>query len=442
MKSKPFFLIFILFLFIIISESIVVAKETSVLVIEINDTINQASVELFKSGLQEAERKNNDLIILTLSTPGGGVAETFVIADLIQNSSIPIIGYVYPKGTYAWSAGTFILMSSHLAAMADNTIIGSCQPVTIGLEGSTPINDSKTINALVSWLQERAAMHGRNITLAKEFITKNRNVNATTALSLGVIEVTAPTIQMLVNNIDGIIIKTSDGNQTLQINNVTIHQFSPPFQIGFLKIISNPILTSLLFMLGIFALIIGISSPGYGSEVFGVIAILLSLFGSGFSVSELSLIFIGIGAILLFIEFFVTPGFGIIGVGGVICFIVGSIFLIPTYTNREWVIAMEWIDTLMVIIIAAGVLISFFFIFLLYKILEVRKKKKAIGVFVGETAITIDPLIPNQTGYVRFRGELWKAQSKYPIEKDIKVKIVEKDGTTLLVEVLNDMAKH
>ena len=79
-------------------------------------------------------------------------------------------------------------------------------------------------------------------------------------------------------------------------------------------------------MLGVFALIFGISSPGYGAEVFGVIAILLSLIGSGFSISELSLIFLGIGAVLLFIEFFVTPGFGVIGVGGVICFIVGSIF--------------------------------------------------------------------------------------------------------------------
>ena len=99
------------------------------------------------------------------------------------------------------------------------------------------------------------------------------------------------------NKIDGRVVKTSEGNQTLETENATIQRFSPPFQIGLLKLISNPLLTSLLFMLGVFALLIGISSPGYGSEVFGVIAILLSLFGSGFSVSELSLIFIGIGAV-------------------------------------------------------------------------------------------------------------------------------------------------
>ena len=195
-------------------------------------------------------------------------------------------------------------------------------------------------------------------------------------------------------------------------------------------------------MLGIFALIFGISSPGYGAEVFGVIAILLSLFGSGFAFSELSLIFIGIGALLLFIELFVTPGFGVIGIGGVICFILGSIFLIPTYSSREWVIAVEWIDTLMIIIIAAGILISIFFIFLLYKVLEIRTKKKAIGEFIGETAITIDPLQPDTIGYVRFKGELWKAKSSITIEKDKKVRIKEKDGATLFVEPLDKKAKH
>lgn len=441
MNTKPFFLIFFLFFFISFSEP-VIAADSSALVIEMNDTIDQASVELLKSGLAEAERQADDLIVLTLSTPGGGVTQTFEIADIIQNSSIPIVGFVYPKGAYAWSAGTFILMSTHLAAMADNTIIGSCQPVTIGIEGSTPINDSKTINALVSWMQERASMYGRNITLAKEFITKNRNVNATTALSLGAIEVTASSIEELLEEIDGMMVMTGEGEEIINSENASIIHFDVPFQIGLLKMISNPILTSLLFMLGIFALIFGISSPGYGAEVFGVIAILLSLFGSGFAVSELSLIFLGIGALLLFIELFVTPGFGFIGVGGVICFILGSIFLIPTYSNREWVIAVEWIDTLMIIIIAAGVLISLFFIFLLYKVLEIRTKKKAIGEFIGETAITIDPLRSDTVGYVRFKGELWKARSNQDIEKDKKVRIKEKDGATLTVEPLDKAAKH
>jgi len=430
-SSLFFFILFFLFL-----SNIVVAANPSVLIVEMKDTIDQSSVELLSSAIKDAENQGDEVIILTLNTPGGGVAETFVIADIIQNSSIPIIGFVSPKGAYAWSAGTFILMSTHLAAMTDHSIIGSCQPVEIGITGSKPINDSKTINALVSWLQERASMYGRNKTLAKEFITLNRNVNASIALSLGVIEFTASSVNDLLEQIDGYVIVTVDGNKTLATANVSIVQFSPPFQIVLLRIISNPILTSLLFMLGVFALIFGISSPGFGAEVFGVIAILLSLIGSGFSISELSLIFLGIGAVLLFIEFFVTPGFGVIGAGGVICFIVGSIFLIPTYSSREWMISMDYIQTGIVAIIVAGVLISVFFVFLLYKVLEVRNKKRAMGVFIGETAVTIDFLQPQKTGYVRFKGELWKAESNEFIEKDIKVKILKKDGSLLTVEAL------
>jgi hypothetical protein len=96
------------------------------------------------------------------------------------------------------------------------------------------------------------------------------------------------------------------------------------------------------FMLGIFALLVGISTPGYGAEVFGVIAILLSLIGSGFSISTLSIIFIIIGCLLLVVEIFVIPGFGAVGVGGIICLIIGSIFLLPNYPTRKWLISGEY----------------------------------------------------------------------------------------------------
>jgi membrane-bound serine protease (ClpP class) len=441
MKLTRIKLFIFFFLFLLLCNSIA-ASQSTVLVVEMNDTIDRATVEILSEAIQEAERQSHDVIILTLYTPGGGLQETFEIADIIENSSLPIVGYVYPKGAYAWSAGTFILMSAHIAAMADNTIIGSCQPVEISIEGTRPINDSKTINALVSWLQERAAIHKRNTTLVKEFITQNRNINASIALQEGVIEYSANSINELLDRIDGANITTSEGSITLHTANATVQYFSPSFQVEFIKFISNPILTSLLFMIGIFALIFGLSSPGFGAEVFGVIAILISLIGSGFSISELSLIFLAIGGILLFIELFVTPGFGVIGVGGMICFIVGSIFLIPTYSSREWVIAMSWIDNLILIIIITGILVSIFFVFLLYKILEIRKKKKAVGEFKGEIAKTIDALTPNEAGYIRFKGELWQAQSEKAIEKNKKVKIIKKDGSLLIVKPSDGNTKH
>jgi membrane-bound serine protease (ClpP class) len=434
---SPFFF---LFFFILATASLSVqAQEAPVILVEITGTIDQSTVEYLKGSFQNAEQLNAQAVLLLLNTPGGGLQETQDIAYLIQESEIPVIGYVYPTGSTAWSAGTFILLSTHLAAMANHTIIGSCQPVVITLEGTQTVNDSKTINALVEWIQERARMYGRNESLAEEFIRINRNVNATSAQKYGVIEVVAPTIDALLRQIDGWNVTTAAGNVVLRTAEAEQIFSTPSLSVQLLKLFSNPILTSLLFMLGIFSLLFGISAPGYGAEVFGVIAILLALIGSGFGISTLSIIFIIIGCLLLIIELFATPGFGVIGIGGVICLVVGSIFLVPSYAppTSEWMISMDWIQDAIVILLAMAILIALFFVFLVYKIIEIRGKKKAVGVFIGEQAITIDRITPDTSGYVRFKGEYWQAKADTIIEPGTKVLIVAKEESTLMVKPKN-----
>ena len=115
MKLKYFLLFFIFFL--IFSSFSSIAESSNVLLVEVTDTIDQYTVEIFKESIKEAESKNSDAIILLIDTPGGGLSQTFEIADIINESEIPFIGYVYPSGSFAWSAGTFILMSTHIAAM-------------------------------------------------------------------------------------------------------------------------------------------------------------------------------------------------------------------------------------------------------------------------------------------------------------------------------------
>jgi len=431
-------LIFFVFLFIFSSLSFsVYAQNSNVLLVEIKDTIDQSTVEILKESMQKAEIEGSEAIILLLDTPGGGIAETFEIADLIKSSVIPFIGYVYPKGAKAASAGTFILLSTHVAAMADNTIIGSAQPVEIGLEGRKLVTDNKTINFLVAWIKERAAMYGRNETAAAKFITENLNLNDVQAEQMGVIEFVSSSVDQLLNDIDGTIVTTSAGNVTLHTKDAEQLKYSPSFKIQILKLISNPVITSLLLMLGIFALIFGISSPGYGAEVFGVIAILLSLIGSGFGIPTLSIIFIIIGCLLLIIEIFATPGFGVIGIGGIICLIIGSIFLIPSYSTREWLISMDYMNEIMIILLVVVALFAIFFAFILYKVLKIRKKKTAVGTFIGEKAKTIDRITPDKPGYVRFKGEYWQARSDTTIEPNTKVVIVDKDETTLIVKPKN-----
>jgi len=285
MKVK-YLLILIFFSLIFLSFS-TLAKSSNVLVVEINDTIDQSTVEILKESMQQARNEKSEAILLLLDTPGGDLQATFEIADMINESNIPVVGYVYPIGSYAWSAGTFILMSTHIAAMADFTVIGSCQPVEITVGGTKYITESKIINALVSWIQTRAEMYGRNKTIAGKFITENLDLNATLAKEYGVVEYVSPSIDQLLQDINGTSVQTSEGTVILDTMGANQIVYSPSLGIQFMKFFSNPILTSILFILGIFALIFGISSPGYGAEVFGVIAILLSLIGSGFAISLL-----------------------------------------------------------------------------------------------------------------------------------------------------------
>jgi len=265
MRHSNIPLLFFFFLLLLFSVS-TTAQTSKVLLVDITDTIDQSTVEVMTDSLKQAEADNAQAVILLLNTPGGGLDQTFEIAALIKESDIPIIGYVSPSGATAWSAGTFILLSTPLAAMADHTIIGSCQPIETTLEGTRFINDSKIINALVEWLQERAVMYGRNETLAKLFITENRNVNATVAKTSNVIEITAPSVDQLLNDIDGRNITTANGIVTLHTKDAEQIRYAPSIQIQLLKLISNPILTSLLLMLGIFALLVDRKSTRLNSS--------------------------------------------------------------------------------------------------------------------------------------------------------------------------------
>jgi membrane-bound serine protease (ClpP class) len=435
--NKIYSTLIFFFFFLLLFSTITHAQANTILLVDITDTIDQSTVEIITESFKQAEADNAQAIILLIDTPGGGLDQTFEIAALIKESTIPVIGYVSPSGATAWSAGTFILLSTPLAAMADHTIIGSCQPIETTLEGTQFINDSKIINALVEWLQERASMYGRNETLAKLFITENRNVNATIAKSSNIIEVTATNVDELLTQIDGRNITTASGTVTLHTKDAMQIAYSPSIQIQLLKFISNPILTSLLLMLGIFALLVGISTPGYGAEVFGVVAILLSLIGSGFTISTISIIFIIIGCVLLAIEIFVIPGFGAVGIGGIICLVLGSIFLIPNYPTRKWLISGEYMADALTIMLIVIVLFAVFFAFLLYKIIQIRKKKPSMGKIIGEQAVTIEQISPAKPGFVRFKGEYWQAKADTVIEVNTKVEIVDKDETTLIVKPLD-----
>ena len=426
-------LLFFLTLTTILLSSVAGAQENrNVLVVEISGAITPVTDDIVADAIAIAEDEGYEALIITLNTPGGGLDETLRITEMIPQTNIPVIGYVYPEGTQAWSAGTLILISTDVAAMAPFTVIGSAQPVSLTPSGSEPVTDSKIVNALVERATENARMHGRNETAAREFITENLNLNSEVALEYGVIEYVAPSIEDLLEQVDGLEIK----NRTLETAGAEIVYYEAPLRLAFMNIISNPIISSLLLLLGVYAVILGISNPGFGAEVFGVVAIVLGLIGTGFDVNIGAIFLILVGIALLALEL-QSPGVGVFGIAGMICIVAGSVLLAPTDFPRNYSPA-EFQRTIIASIVTPTIIVGLFLLFAMYKVLEVRKRKPQFGEIIGDTAIVHKPISPDQTGYVIHRGEYWKARSAEPLEKGEKVVILEKDDVVLVVEKLRE----
>lgn len=403
-----------------------------VLVLEISDSITPVTDDIVADAISFAENNDYEALVITLNTPGGNLDETINIIEQISATDVPVIGYVYPEGTKAWSAGTLILISTDVAAMAPYTIIGSAQPVTVTASGSEPIEEEKIINALVKRATENAKKFGRNETAAEEFITKNLNLDAQAALDYNVIEYVSPSVGDLMNQIDGREVK----GVILDTGNADIVYYQPSLKLTFMAIISNPIVSSLLLLLGVYAVILGISHPGFGAEIFGIVAISLGVIGSGFDVNIGALFLIIVGVILLVLEF-QAPGFGVFGIAGIICVIAGSVLLAPTDFPGNYTPAQVQ-RTIILSVAAPTILMGFLLIFVIYKVLEIRRKKPLFGELIGDTGRAIEPIGNGREGYILHRGQHWKARSSDIIEKNEKVKILEKDGVVLVVEKLKD----
>ncbi len=403
----------------------------NVLIVKIDGIINIATEELISEAVNFAATSNSEAIVILIDTPGGMMDSTFKIVNIIENSKIPIIGYVYPIGGKAWSAGTIILMSCHIAAMSPISIIGSCQPVSFNpLGGSTPVNDTKIINALTTYLTERARMRGRNETAARFFVEKNLNLGAEDALENGVIEFVASNIDDLLKMVDGVQVRTINGDVILDTENVQIINFTPGLRVNILKIICEPTIAYLFLLLGLYAIIFGFATPGYGGEAVGAILIILGLIGLGLlSVNILSLILIGLGAIFLVAEL-VTPGFGIIGSGGIFCIIIGTLLLI----SEPILVTGEWLTTFYTVGVSIAAVLGGFMLFTAYKVLKARRAKPIIGAIIGDIAIAIDDIDSGGYGFIRYHGEYWKAKANQNIRKGQKVLIKGKDGPMLIVE--------
>lgn len=405
------------------------AQEPVVFQLDLDGQITRATLEHFTEVVEAAEEANADAILLRLDTPGGGLAETEEIVKAMLRTDLPFIGYVHPVGASSLSAGTMILMATDVAAMAPGTTIGSLQPVIVGPGGFEPVEDDKIINALVEQVKESLVLHGRNESLADAFIRENVNLNASDALAVDAIEFVAEDRAALLAAVDGF--TTHFKGIQLELAGADVLLQEPSFRLRAILIITDPVIASILLLLGIYGIIFGISTPGQGAEVFGTIAIALGLVGLGFAINLVALFLIVLGVALLIVEI-ATPSFGVIGTGGIIALVLGTIFLAPISPPTVLITPEQQLLILLILLVpTAGV--GAFLLFALYKVLEARRQTPFHDRMIGSRVEVVEPVGPDRKGFVRFEGELWRAVADEDIPEEERVYIVARDGPQVTV---------
>ena len=402
-------------------------------VLRIEGTITEGTAIYVVEGLQEAEEMGAEAVLVELGTPGGLVASTLKITEAIINSEVPVITYVAPKGAIAASAGSFILISGNIAAMAPGTTTGAAMPIEIGMEGKKAA-DEKTIKFFAGQMESIADLRGKNATQARRFVTDNDVLNEDTALERGIIDLIAENENELLNTVDGMTVKIGTENRTLATKNAPLYIKEKTIRSSLLELLSNPQIAVILLMVGIYGIIFGFMSPGtYVPEMIGAICLILALYGMGlFEVNVFGVLLI-LAAVILFIAEALTPTFGILTTGGAVCLIIGALILPkgPLLVDPQW-----FIDFLVIIIGIAGASAAFFF-FAMGAVLKTRKRRAEVGaeVLIGKVT-KAETEINDDMGTIKLRGEIWNARTLAgeQITKGEEVEIIDRDGLTLIVK--------
>ncbi len=397
-----------------------------VLLVEVTGHISMSTAEWLEDVLL-SRSSGYSAVLITIDTFGGLADATFRIMDAITSSPVPVIVYVYPSGGQALSAGTYILMSADLAAMAPYTIIGSAQPVV----GGVPTEEPKVVNFLVEKMRTMARLRGRNETQAARFVTHNDNLGPELALKHGVIEVMAENVEDLLEKADGRTVKRLGGEVVLRLRGAVIEKASPDLRITVLNALSDPLLSTLLLSLGFLILIVGLSNPGLGAELTGAVLILLGLVGQGFNVNWIGLGLIVLGSVLVLYEFY-TGGTLVALPFGIAMVVLGSILIVRAPPGST-LIASSWLDEAMLGIAAAGVFAGFVAGFIIYKALRTTKRRP-VPMVPGTTGRAVEDIPKGSEGYAVIAGEYRRVIAVKDVKQGQRLKVVGTQDNLFLVE--------
>ena len=423
MKRLPFLAVFA---FLILSVGV---PAQTVISIRIDGSINPAVSDFVHRAIDKAQTSHAVCLVIHLNTPGGLLKSTRVIVSDLLESEIPVVVYVSPGGAHAGSAGVFITMAAHIAAMAPGTNIGAAHPVS--LEGKPDsIMNEKSTNDAAAFIRTIAEKRHRNLRWAEEAVRKSLSITETEALAKNVIDLVAKNDEELLQKIDGTEVTTVKGSSTLRISSPTVETFEMGWSEKILDILSDPNIAYIFFMLGVYGLLFELYNPG--SILPGVIGV-ISLILAFYSMHTLPVNYAGLGLIIfsliLFIAEIKVVSHGILAIGGAVSLLLGSMMLIRSDST------LEFVELSKTLIITSVVLTTAFFLFVLGMGLKAQRRKPTTGAegIVGEVGIAITDLEPH--GQVQVHGETWNAKSvSGTIFKGKTIRVKHLENLTLHVQ--------
>lgn len=428
--------------------------EGEVIRMEIDGAIGVATAEYIIEGIETAGERNANLVIIRMDTPGGLVEPMRDIVQKILGSSVPVATYVAPDGARADSAGTYILLASHVAAMAPTTHLGAATPVALGggdaPDPPTPLNrgqskdeteeaaedesgkpasamERKVLNDAVAYIRGLAEAHGRNAEWAEEAVLEAATLTASEALELNVIDIIAADQAELLANIHGREVQVNNRTVALDTESVIVETLEPSWRIKVLTTIASPEIALLLLLVGIYGLVFEGWNPGaIVPGVVGVICLLLAAYAlQVLPVNYAGLALIVVGFALIIAEAFV-PSFGALGMGGIAAFVFGAIMMfdsgIPGFgISVTFVVGLA---------LAAGLLLLWMISYLVR--LRRRGAVSGRGSIVGGIGEAMESF--SAEGKVWLEGESWAAITNTPVTKGQAVVVRDLDGLVLEVE--------